>query len=128
MTVLNQVYKCEVCGNIVEVVHTGRGVLVCCGQPMNLQQELTDEAGITEKHLPVITKEDGKIKVTVGSVEHPMVDEHHIEWIELLCGDNVRRKMLQPDDAPEACFDDTDAATAVRAYCNLHGLWRSELR
>ena len=119
-----QVYKCEICGNMVEILHEGRGALVCCGQPMKLYEENTVDAA-REKHVPVLEKVDGGFKVTVGSVAHPMQDNHYIEWIEVIAGDRVYRHFLKPGGAPEATFAiDADAVTA-RAYCNLHGLWKA---
>ncbi len=119
-----EVYKCEVCGNIVTVLHAGGGTLFCCGKPMALLDEQTADAS-TEKHVPVIEKIAGGFKVTVGSVPHPMTDEHFIEWIELLAGDASLVQFLKPGDAPEAVFkaDATDAS--AREYCNVHGLWKS---
>ncbi|RMD52206.1 MAG: desulfoferrodoxin [Nitrospirae bacterium] len=118
-----QVYKCEVCGNIVEVIHSGRGTLVCCGKPMVLFVENTVDAS-KGKHVPVIEKTDKGIKVKVGSVPHPMEEKHYIEWIEVIVGDKVDRRFLNPGDAPEAEFKVEGEVTA-RAYCNLHGLWKS---
>ncbi len=118
------IYKCEICGNIVEVLHEGKGELVCCGQPMKLNQENTVEASF-EKHIPVIEKIDGGIKVKVGSEAHPMVEKHYIEWIEVLVGDKAYRTFLKPEDAPEAIFPITDENITARAYCNLHGMWKS---
>jgi superoxide reductase len=125
MTERNQVYKCEVCGNIVEVLHEGAGELVCCGQPMTLQQENTVDAA-EEKHVPVIEKTDNSIKVKVGSIEHPMEPEHYIEWIELIADGKVYKKFLNPGDKPEAEFMITATEIAAREYCNLHGLWKAE--
>ena len=119
-----QIYKCEVCGNIVEVVHAGAGELVCCGQPMKLYEANTVDAA-TEKHVPVIEAVEGGYKVTVGSVAHPMTDEHYIEWIELVVGDEAYRQFLNPGDAPEATFKIDAAEVTARAYCNLHGLWKN---
>lgn len=127
MTKLNEVYKCTICGNIVEVVHTGKGTLVCCGEPMNLLNENTTESQYNEKHVPVVAKEGDSIVVTVGSVLHPMIDTHYIEWVEVLCGDNVYRKNLKPGEEPVARFENVPKADAVRAYCNLHGLWKAYL-
>jgi len=124
MTGKNQIYKCLLCGNIVEVLHTGVGELVCCGQPMKLMTENTVDAA-KEKHVPVIEKVDNGYKVKVGSVAHPMDEKHWIEWIEFLAGAKTYRCELNPGDAPEAEFCvDADDVTA-RAYCNLHGLWKS---
>ena len=127
MTKLNEIYKCAVCGNIVEVVHAGAGELVCCGQPMKRMEEGVSD-GAAEKHVPVIEKIEGGYKVKVGSVEHPMIETHYIEWIELVCEKcgKVQRKHLKPGDKPEAVFkSDSDKVTA-REYCNLHGLWKAE--
>lgn len=118
------IYKCSICGNVVEVLHAGGGDLVCCGSPMELLKENSVDAA-TEKHVPVIEKVDGGFKVTVGSVPHPMLDEHFIEWIELTAAGQSLRQFLNPGDAPEAVFVvSADSATA-RAYCNLHGVWKS---
>ena len=125
MTVRSQVYKCQLCGNIVEVVHAAAGQLVCCNQPMTLLTENTTDAA-TEKHVPVVELTDGSTKVTVGSVTHPMTDDHYIEWIELLIGDRVFRTYLSPGDSPEAVFEVVAEGTVAREYCNLHGLWRTE--
>ena len=125
MTKLNEIYKCNVCGNIVEMVHTGVGQLVCCGQPMVLQAANTVDAAV-EKHIPVIEVLADKIKVSVGSVPHPMTPEHYIEWIELMVEGEVFRHELKPGDEPTAefCKPNSDKISA-RAYCNLHGLWKS---
>ena len=119
-----QIYKCEVCGNIVEVIHSGAGELVCCGEPMKLYEANTVDAA-TEKHVPVLEAVEGGHKVTVGSVAHPMANDHYIEWIELVADGKAYRQFLEPGDAPEAVFAvEADNVTA-RAYCNLHGLWKS---
>lgn len=119
-----QVYKCEICGNLVEVVHGGPGDLVCCGQSMKLLVENTTDAA-KEKHVPVVEKTDGGIKVTVGSVVHPMEEKHYIEWIELVAGGKTYRQYLVPGNAPEAVFPVNDWPVAVREYCTLHGLWKA---
>ncbi len=118
-----EVYKCEVCGNIVEAVHEGVGELVCCGQPMTLLKENVTDAA-QEKHVPVIEKTDAGYTVRVGSVAHPMVEEHYIEWIELLADGKAYRQFLEPGDAPEATFSVEGDAVSAREYCNLHGLWK----
>ena len=123
MTELNQIYKCQVCGNIVEVLHTGVGELVCCNQPMNLMKENTEDAAL-EKHIPVVEEKDGKLLVEIGEVAHPMEEEHYIEWIEVLFEGKVIRKNLKPGDKPEATFCKKSDSFTVRAYCNLHGLWK----
>ncbi len=124
MTRKMQVYKCEVCGNIVEMIHEGKGQLVCCGKPMVLHEENTVDAA-KEKHVPVIEKIDGGYKVKVGSVAHPMEEKHFIEWIELIEGDFSQRVFLKPGQEPEASFCTDASSVTARAYCNLHGLWRS---
>jgi len=120
-----EVYKCELCGNVVEVAVTGGGQLVCCGKPMTLQKENTVDAS-KEKHIPVIEKVEGGVIVKVGSVAHPMEEKHFIEWIELLTATRVYRKYLKPGDKPEAKFGlCCDSEYSARAYCNLHGLWKA---
>lgn len=125
MTKRLEVYKCEICGNIVEVVHEGKGQLVCCGKPMKLQTENTVDASF-EKHIPVIEKKDDGILVKVGSDVHPMIDTHYIEWIEVLVGDKAYRQFLKANEAPEATFKIDDPNLEARAYCNLHGLWKGK--
>lgn len=123
MTQLNEIYKCDVCGNMVEVVNTGAGELVCCGQPMRLIVENTVDAA-KEKHVPVIEKVEGGVFVKVGEVEHPMTEAHYIQWIEILTENKVYRKYLKPGEKPEALFKIDEEITAAREYCNLHGLWK----
>ncbi len=118
-----QIYKCEICGNIVEVLHVGGGTLVCCGQPMTLLKEATADSA-TEKHVPVIKKIDGGFKVTVGSTLHPMVENHYIEWIELIADGKSYRQFLKAGDAPEAIFMVAATNVKAREYCNVHGLWK----
>jgi len=124
MTNVNEVYKCNVCGNIVEVLHAGVGQLVCCGQPMVLLKEKTVDEG-SEKHVPVIEKTERGIRVKVGSIPHPMEEKHHIEWIEIIGDGRTYRKFLKPGDQPEAEFEVTAANIEAREYCNIHGLWKS---
>jgi len=120
-----QVYKCMACGNIVEVLHGGDGELVCCGQPMkNLIAKTADEG--KEKHVPVIEKVDGGIKVKVGSVPHPMEEKHYIEWIEILADGKAYRQFLNPGGAPEAEFSVEANAVTAREHCSIHGLWKGE--
>jgi len=123
MTELSQVYKCAKCGNIVEVLHTGAGELVCCGEPMNLQRENTVDAAV-EKHVPVIEKTEKGFKIKVGAVAHPMEEEHYIEWIEIIADGKSYRKFLKPGDSPEAEFCLEAGNIIAREYCNLHGLWK----
>jgi len=118
-----QIYKCTKCGHIVEVLHAGGGTLVCCGESMQCLEEQTADAA-TEKHVPVIEETDAGIKVTVGSVPHPMQEEHFIEWIELLADGKVYRQFLAPGAAPEALFDVKADAVSAREHCNVHGLWK----
>lgn len=121
-----QVYKCNICGNIVEVLAVGGGELVCCGQPMELLQEKTEDEG-KEKHVPVIEKTETGIKVKVGSVPHPMEENHYIEWIEIIADGGTYRKFLKAGNKPEAEFEisaEKIEAKAYCKYCNIHGLWK----
>ncbi len=124
MTKLRQVYKCDICGNIVEVLHTGVGELVCCGQPMKLLEEKTEDQG-KEKHVPVVEKTDKGVKVNVGSDPHPMEEKHYIEWIEIIADGKVCRKRLKPGDKPEAVFETEADKVVARELCNVHGLWKA---
>jgi len=119
-----EVYKCEVCGNIVEVLVGGAGELVCCGKPMVLMTENTVDAA-KEKHVPVIEKVDGGYKVSVGSVAHPMEEKHYIQFIELIADGKIYRQFLNPGEAPEAVFNIEADKVEAREYCNLHGLWKA---
>ena len=123
MTNKLEIYKCEVCGNIIEVIHTGKGALTCCNQPMKLMVENTVDAA-KEKHVPVVEKNNGKLKIKVGEVAHPMEEKHYIEWIEIISGDHVETQFLNPGDLPEATFNIDKENIIVREYCNLHGLWK----
>lgn len=124
MTERGQVYKCNVCGNIVEVLHAGVGKLVCCGQEMELLKEKTEDLG-NEKHVPVIEKTGKGFKVMVGSVPHPMEEEHYIEWIELVADGKSYRRFLRPGDMPEAEFCIKALEVTAKEYCNIHGHWKS---
>lgn len=124
MTEKLQIYKCEICGNIVEMLHGGAGELVCCGKPMTLFVENTVDAA-KEKHVPVVEKIDHGIRVKVGDVAHPMEEKHFIEWIEVISNGKAYREFLKPGSAPEAEFPVTDEDVIVREYCNLHGLWKA---
>jgi len=124
MTELKQVYRCNVCGNIVEVLHTGKGELVCCGEPMELLQEKTVDVG-QEKHVPVVETAAKGIKVKVGSVPHPMEEKHYIEWVEIVTDGEICRQFLKPGDKPEADFEAVSQKVIAREYCNIHGLWKS---
>ncbi|KAF0135343.1 MAG: superoxide reductase [Candidatus Saganbacteria bacterium] len=119
------IYKCEICGNIVEVIHAGVGELVCCGQPMTEMVENTVDAS-KEKHVPIIGKSGNKVLVKVGSVSHPMEEKHFIEWIEIIADGKAYRKFLKPGDKPEAEFEISASSITSREYCNLHGLWSSK--
>ena len=118
------IYKCELCGHIVEVVHEAGGQLVCCGQPMKLVAENSVDAA-KEKHVPVIEKTADGYKVTIGSVIHPMEEKHYIEWIELLADGKIYRASLKPGDAPVATFCIDAKQVSAREYCNIHGLWKA---
>lgn len=123
MTLQNQVWKCDICGNIVEVVHDGADSLVCCGQPMKLISEKTKDLG-HEKHVPVIEKlGNNRFKIKIGKIEHPMIPEHYIEWIEIIAGGKITREFLKPGDKPEKEFAIESKNFTARAYCNVHGLW-----
>lgn len=120
-----EVYKCELCGNIVEVLFGSDGQLVCCEQPMTLMTENTVDAA-KEKHVPVIEKTDGGVKVKVGDVAHPMEEKHFIQWIEIIADGKIYRQFLNPGDAPEAEFKVAADNIVAREYCNLHGHWKAE--
>lgn len=123
MTLLNEIYKCNICGNIVEVLQAGNGTLVCCGEDMRLLKANTVDAS-KEKHVPVWSNTVG-ISVKVGSIPHPMEENHYIELIEVIADGRVYRKYLKPGDKPEAAFDIKASNAEVRAYCNIHGLWKA---
>jgi superoxide reductase len=124
MTERLQIYRCEVCGNMVEVVHAGSGELVCCGQPMSLLIEGTVDAA-REKHLPVVARINGGFKVRVGEVAHPMDEKHYVEWIEVIADGEMYRRYLKPGDVPEAAFAIDADNVIAREYCNVHGLWKA---
>jgi superoxide reductase len=120
-----QIYKCNICGNIVEVLHGGEGQLVCCSEPMQLLDEKTADTG-KEKHVPVIEKKDDGYEVTVGSTLHPMEEKHYIEWIELLTDGGTYRRFLGPGNVPKAFFKVEARSVTAREHCNVHGLWKGE--
>lgn len=122
---LLEIYKCELCGNIVEVVHGGGAAIVCCGQEMTLMTENTVDAA-REKHVPVIEAVAGGIKVKIGSVPHPMEEKHYIEWVEIVADGTAYRQFLKPGQSPEAFFPVTPKTLTAREYCNLHGLWSAK--
>jgi len=126
MTEQNQVYKCSVCGNIVEVLDAGGGELVCCGEPMQLLEANTTDAAV-EKHVPVIEKTANGFKVRIGSVPHPMEQAHYIQWIELIADGKSYKEFLKPGMKPEAEFCVKASKVIAREHCNLHGLWKAEL-
>jgi superoxide reductase len=119
-----EVYKCAACGNVVEVLTGGVGELVCCGRPMEHRTAQRADQG-KEKHVPVVEKANGGIRVRIGSVPHPMEDGHHIEWIEIVTNGKAYRQFLTPGDAPEAAFDISADKLTVREHCNLHGMWEA---
>ena len=127
MTFKKEIYKCLICGNIIEVLHEGVGTLVCCGKLMIKMIELEDEEGRTEKHKPVIETDNTNIIVRVGKVEHPMNEDHYIEWIEIITLYGSFKKFLKPGEKPMAIFPIKINVSEIsaRAYCNLHGLWKS---
>ena len=124
MTKKLQIYKCEVCGNMVEMIHEGQGELVCCGQSMKLFVENTVDAA-QEKHVPVVEKTADGIQVKVGSVPHPMEEKHYIEWIEIIADGKAYRQFLKPGEKPEAIFCIDAVQVTAREYCNIHGLWKA---
>jgi len=125
MTKVRETYKCEICGNIVEVLHAGAGALVCCGEEMKLLEEKTEDAS-TEKHVPYIEKTENGVIVKVGqNQDHPMEEKHHIEWIQVTADGVSYRKFLKPSDKPQAEFEIKADKVAAREYCNIHGLWKS---
>ena len=125
MTKMHKIYKCDICGNVIEVVHSGAPALVCCNQQMKHMDEQTADMA-TEKHVPVIEKVENGIKVTVGSTIHPMEEKHYIEWIEVIAGDEKFVKFLKPGQEPTATFATNASPITVREYCNVHGLWKNE--
>ena len=123
MTKKGQIYKCDICGHIIEVMQKGAHP-VCCGQKMTLMEEQTADSTV-EKHVPVIEKIDGGYRIFVGSTEHPMIDAHYIQWIQLIIDDEVHTKFLKPGDKPEAIFKtDAKGEPSAREYCNIHGNWK----
>ena len=126
MTERNQIYKCLKCGNITEILTGGAGELNCCGQAMILLRENTQEEVAVEKHIPIVSRENNGLKVVVGEVEHPMTEDHWIEWVEVITAEKTYRHTFQPEDKPECFFEISAEDYEVRAYCNLHGLWKSE--
>jgi len=125
MAKLKEIYRCEVCGHITEILHKGQGELVCCNQPMKHLEANTVDAA-EEKHVPVVEIADGLVKVNVGSKDHPMEEDHYIEWIEIIVDGKVYRQHLQPGDSPHAEFSVSGENITAREYCNLHGLWKKE--
>ena len=125
---IGQIYKCDICGNIIEVLHVGGGELVCCGQPMELLNEKTKENEGREKHVPVIKRDEDGTIVNIGSIPHPMEENHYIEWIELENKEKNKtcKKFLTPKEKPEGKFCAKTDKIKSRAYCNVHGLWKSE--
>ena len=124
VTKTKEFYKCNICGNVVEVLTVGGGELVCCGEPMELMLEKSEDEGL-EKHVPVIEKTEKGLLVKVGSTTHPMEEEHYIEWIEIYADGKSYKKFLKPGDAPELEFELDPEGVQARAYCNIHGLWKS---
>ncbi len=120
----SEIYKCDLCGNIAEILKGGGAPLFCCGKPMTFKEEQTADS-TKEKHVPVIEKVDGGYKVTVGSTIHPMEEKHHIEWIELTADGKSCKEFLKAGDAPEATFKTDATNVSAREYCNLHGLWKN---
>lgn len=124
MTKLKQIYKCNVCGNIIEVIHEAKGQLVCCEQSMELKKE-QNTGEYAEKHAPVIEKNKEGVSVNIGKINHPMEEEHYIEWIEISTDKSYSRKFLKPGNKPHANFPVKSDIKKARMYCNIHGLWVS---
>ena len=125
MTKIREIYKCNICENIVEVLHDGVGQLVCCGEPMQLLEEKTEDSSV-EKHVPYVEKKEEGILVKVGqNQDHPMEEKHYIEWIQVIAEDVSHRKFLKPGDKPQAEFKIKADKIVAREYCNIHGLWKS---
>ncbi|MBN1262933.1 MAG: desulfoferrodoxin [Candidatus Pacebacteria bacterium] len=125
MTQLRQIYKCDICGNVVEVLHPGAGELVCCGQPMRLLEPKTRDEG-QEKHIPVVEKTEKGIKVKVGSIPHPMEESHFIQWIQATADGKTYFSFLKPGEPAEAEFPISANQVTILEYCNLHGLWQEQ--
>lgn len=123
MAVRFQIYKCEICGNIVELLHGGKGQLVCCGQPMTLMEENVVDAS-REKHLPAVETDGATVHVKIGTIPHPMEEKHYIEWIEVIDGNKSHIHFLSPRDNPKASFNVSGESVTTRCYCNIHGLWK----
>jgi len=125
MAKLRGIYKCEICGNVVEVLHEGVGALVCCGEEMKLMEEKTEDSSV-EKHVPYIEKTSDGVLVKVGqNQDHPMEEKHYIEWIQILADGKAYRQFLKPGDKPQALFEIKADKVSAREYCNVHGLWKS---
>ena len=125
MTKIREIYKCNICGNIVEILHAGVGQLVCCDEPMQKLEEKTQDSKV-EKHVPYIEKTKDGVIVKVGqNQDHPMEEKHYIEWIEIVADSIVYKKFLKPGDKPQAKFEIKGDKMEAREYCNIHGLWKS---
>jgi superoxide reductase len=125
MTNKLEIYKCAICGNIIEVLHSGPGELVCCGKPMEKQTVKTEDSSI-EKHVPYIEKTDKGVLVKIGqNQDHPMEEKHYIEWIEIIADGNEYKTFLSPGDKPQAFFPINGDSITAREYCNVHGLWKN---
>ena len=125
MTKIREIYKCNICGNIVELLHAGVGELVCCGEPMELMKEKTEDSSI-EKHVPYIEKTENGVLVKIGqNQDHPMEEKHYVEWIQVIADGISYRKFLKPGDKPQAEFEIKADKIETREYCNIHGLCRS---
>jgi len=124
MTKINEIYKCEICGNIIEMTHAGAGSLICCGEAMKKMEPQSGPEG-QEKHLPVVERVGNKISVSIGSVLHPMIEEHYIEWIEHISKSGAEKIFLSPgeDSKAEFCAGNEEEEITIRAFCNIHGLW-----
>lgn len=120
-----RIFKCPICGNVVELIHEGGGTLVCCGQEME-EQVINSDENVFEKHIPMIEKNGRKVNVQVGSVIHPMLDNHYIEWIALASETGTYRHYLKPSEEPKAYFETDSDHFTIYAYCNVHGFYKKE--
>lgn len=120
---MNRIYKCAICGNVVELLHDGDKEIFCCEKPMGLLREKTEDQG-KEKHIPVIEIGENLVIVKVGEIPHPMENTHYIEWIEIITENGNWRKFLKPEDQPEAKFKTSERVKKARIYCNIHGIWK----
>ncbi len=128
MTERLEMYRCNICGNLVQVILSGEGELVCCGQPMEHLNPNTSEEGAQEKHIPVYSKTENGVEILVGSTPHPMIDEHYIMFIESISEDRNRMKLqyLHPGEEPKMFLTEEYGRETALEFCNIHGLWEGK--